>query len=467
MERPNILFLFADDQRHDTIAALGNPHIRTPNLDRLVARGVAFTQAHIPGGTSAAICMPSRAMLFTGRSLFRLHDAGQTIPEEHPTLGEVLRRHGYHTFGCGKWHNGPGAFQRSFADGDEIFFGGMADHWNVPLFRYDPSGQYDATLPAIPDPFTGNRIVHRRCDHIYPGRHSSEILSDAAVRFLHAYRGSRPFFLYVSYLAPHDPRTVPPEYTAMYDPAEIELPPNFLREHPFNNGDHRVRDEKLVPTPRDPGEIRRHISEYYASITYLDAQIGKVLDALEATGLAENTLVVFAADNGLAVGQHGLLGKQNCYDHSVRVPLIMAGPGIPRGERRDAYVYLFDLFPTLCDLVGAPVPPSVDARSFAHILHEPKAPGRESLYFAYLQYQRAVKDRRYKLIEYVVDGRHSMTQLFDLVDDPWETRNLAGDPGYGDCLERLRRELRTHAVTSGDLESEWGKAFWPAYDRAN
>ena len=105
MERPNILFLFADDQRHDTIAALGNPHIRTPNLDRLVARGVAFTQAHIPGGTSAAICMPSRAMLFTGRSLFRLHDAGQTIPEEHPTLGEVLRRHGYHTFGCGKWHN--------------------------------------------------------------------------------------------------------------------------------------------------------------------------------------------------------------------------------------------------------------------------------------------------------------------------------------------------------------------------
>src|SRR5690606_32943734 len=110
-----------------------------------------------------------------------------------------------------------------------------------------------------------------------PGRHSSEILSDAAVRFLHAYRGSRPFFLYVSYLAPHDPRTVPPEYTAMYDPDEIELPPNFLREHPFNNGDHRVRDEKLVPTPRDPGEIRRHISEYYASITYLDAQIGKVL----------------------------------------------------------------------------------------------------------------------------------------------------------------------------------------------
>ncbi|MFW5893602.1 MAG: sulfatase-like hydrolase/transferase [Verrucomicrobiota bacterium] len=147
----NILFLFTDDQRFDTIAALGNPAIHTPNLDRLVARGTAFTRAHIPGGTSSAVCMPSRAMLHTGRNLFDLLGQGETIPADHTLLGEALQQAGYTTFGTGKWHNGPESFARSFNDGAEIFFGGMDDHWNVPACDYDPSGRYDNRRPFILD----------------------------------------------------------------------------------------------------------------------------------------------------------------------------------------------------------------------------------------------------------------------------------------------------------------------------
>ena len=146
--KPNVLFLFTDDQRFDTVHALGNEKIKTPSINRLVRRGTTFTHAHIPSGTSGAVCMPSRAMLHSGRTLYHLNGAGDIIPEEHTTLGEMFRNNGYRTFGTGKWHNGPEAFNRSFSEGDEIFFGGMSDHWNVPVFHYDPTGRYDSTLPV-------------------------------------------------------------------------------------------------------------------------------------------------------------------------------------------------------------------------------------------------------------------------------------------------------------------------------
>ena len=138
---PNVLVLFTDDQRYDTIAALGNDAISTPNIDRLVARGTAFTQAHIPSGMHGAVCMPSRAMLHTGRSLYHLDGTGESIPERFALMGETFAGEGYATFGTGKWHNGPRAFNRSFADGGEIMFGGMADHWNVPMCDYDQIGR--------------------------------------------------------------------------------------------------------------------------------------------------------------------------------------------------------------------------------------------------------------------------------------------------------------------------------------
>mgnify|MGYP005837390071 CR=1 FL=1 len=462
-KRPNILFFFTDDQRFDTIRALGNAQIHTPNMDAWVREGTTFTHAHIMGGTSPAVCMPSRAMLMTGRTLFHLQREGQGIPQEHVLLGEWLQQHGYETWGTGKWHNGSASYARSFTCGAEIFFGGMDDHWNVPACDFDPSGRYDLHKPFVPDPKRSNEVLYRQCDHITPGKHSSELFAEAAIDFLRSYDGQAPFFMYLSFMAPHDPRTMPREYLEMYNPAEIALPENFMPQHSFDNGELRVRDELLAPFPRTTEEIRRHIAEYYAMITHADAQIGRVLQALREAGRAADTIIVFAGDNGLALGQHGLMGKQNLYDHSVRVPLVFCGPDIPKGRQSDAYCYLSDIYPTLCELVGIPIPASVEGQSLVPAMRDPAANIRETLYCAYKEYQRSVRDRRYKLIEYVVAGRRT-TQLFDIEEDPKELTNLADDPAYAEHLQRLRAELRRWRDALDDVDNPFGRVFWQGYD---
>ncbi|MCF7838435.1 MAG: sulfatase-like hydrolase/transferase, partial [Candidatus Marinimicrobia bacterium] len=359
-KKPNVLLFLTDDQRFDTIRALGNPEIQTPHLDALVASGTAFTQAHIPGGTCGAVCMPSRAMLHTGRTLFHLQGEGQEIPITHPTLAEVFRAAGYQTFGTGKWHNGRAAFARGFTGGDQIFFGGMTDHWNVPAYRFDPTGRYEARQPYVADPARSNTVQWRPCDHIIAGKHSTDLFRDAALQFLSTRNHAQPFFLSVALLAPHDPRTMPEAFRALYDPAQLALPANFLPEHPLDTGALRIRDELLAPHPRTPEDIRRHLAEYYAMITHLDAALGALTAQLRAAGELDRTVIVVAGDNGLAVGQHGLMGKQNLYDHSVRVPLVFSGPGIPAGRQCPALTYLLDVFPTLCDLSGLATPPSVE-----------------------------------------------------------------------------------------------------------
>jgi arylsulfatase A-like enzyme len=461
--RPNIVFFFTDDQRFDTIAALGNTVVQTPHMDRLVRSGVAFTQAHIPCGTSGAVCMPSRAMLHSGRTLFHLQGAGESIPEAHTTLGEALRGAGYRTFGVGKWHNGPASYQRSFGAGDDIFFGGMADHWNVPVCPYDPTGRYEYRAAYVESFMTDNAVRYRLCEHVHPGRHSSELIADAGLAFLEQADAAQPFFMYLSFLAPHDPRTMPREFLEHYAPDRLELPPNFAAEHPFDTGALRIRDELLASLPRQPAEVRRHLAEYYGMISHLDANIGRVLAALDARGLTENTLFILAGDNGLALGQHGLMGKQNCYDHSVRVPLVFAGPGLPRGVRSEAFAYLFDIFPTLCELTGTPIPASVEGTSLVPALRCPQEPLRDTLYFAYTDTQRAVKDREFKLIEYVIQGRRTMTQLFCLATDPWERCNLAGDPAHAGTVARLRQELYRWREAWDDEASPWGQTYWQGY----
>ena len=463
MTKPNIVFFFTDDQRFNTIHALGNDAIKTPNIDKLVARGTAFTHAHIPCGTSGAVCMPSRAMLHSGRSLFHIEGEGQSIPETHTTLGQALRGAGYRTFGTGKWHNGCESFNRSFSAGDEIMFGGMADHWNVPVYHYDPSGRYEARLPRCKDPFKGREIDLRHADHVNAGLHSSEMVCSAGIDFIQQQNGAQPFFAYISFLAPHDPRIMPEAFHAMYDPADIELPPNFMGGHPFDNGALHIRDEELAAFPRTPEETREHIAEYYAMISHLDHELGRVVQALDDKGILDDTIVVFAGDNGLAVGQHGLFGKQSCYEHSVRVPLIFAGPGVPEGQKTDAYAYLFDIFPTLCGLTKTPRPDSVEGKDLLPCMQDSSMPLRDTLYFAYTDRHRAVKDRDYKLIEYAVKGRERQTQLFDLNNDPWELTNLAANPDYADKVTALRKELFRLREEWDDQEHEMGQTFWQRY----
>ncbi|MBN1542584.1 sulfatase-like hydrolase/transferase [candidate division KSB1 bacterium] len=454
--RPNILLFFTDDQRFDTIRELGNDQIHTPNLDALVRRGTAFTRAHIPGGTCGAVCMPSRAMLHSGRTLFHIDGLGQEIPPEHLTLGEHVRSAGYETFGTGKWHNGKKSYARSFSCGDEIFFGGMADHWNVPAYRFDPTGEYQATRPYIADPFHSNSVSYRQCDHIHAGTHSTDLFVDTSIRFLEQRDDSTPFFLYVSLMAPHDPRTMPHEFLDLYDPDTIKLPDNFMPEHPIDTGALRIRDEQLAAHPRDPAEIRRHIAEYYAMISHLDQAFGRLVDALEKTGELEQTLFVLAGDNGLALGQHGLMGKQNLYDHSVRVPLIFAGPGVPEGHRSEALVYLLDIFPTLCELAEIETPASVEGKSLKACFGADTFSPRSALYLAYGESIRGVTDGHHKLIEYACGA----TQLFDLKNDPRERENLADRDASSTLLRRMRQTLCTLAQEWEDASHATGQAFW-------
>jgi arylsulfatase A-like enzyme len=425
--KPNILFVLSDDQRHNTIHELGCAEIVTPNLDQLAQRGTAFTQAAIMGGNQGAVCVPSRAMILTGKTLF--HTLGRI--GDHTMLPQWFKEHGYTTFISGKWHNERGVVNRGFSAGSAIYFGGMgrakqpgAEGEGVAIATqdYDPTGKYP------------------------PGRErdaegdATDVIANAVVKFVNEAKGEQPFFIYMPTTAPHDPRIAPRKFRELYDPAKIPLPPNFLSEHPFDNGELRIRDENLAKFPRQPEEIRRHIADYYACISWLDHNIGRVFEALKKSGRWENTIVVFAGDNDLALGQHGLLGKQSVYEHSVRVPLVFAGPGVPAGKRTEALCYLFDIFPTLCDLAGLPKPEGLEGESLVPVMRETKAGVREELFFAYRNLHRAVKNRELKLIEYYVNGERR-TQLFNLKDDPWETKDLSGDPNCADVLAKLRADL--------------------------
>ncbi len=466
-KKPNVLFIVTDDQRFDTVHALGNPDIITPNLDRLVKRGTSFVRAHITGGTCGAVCMPSRAMLNSGRNPFHLDGCGGNIPSEHTTLAEIFRQGGYETAGLGKWHSGVPAFARGFTQGSKIFFGGMWDHWNVPTCRFDQTGKYDNVVNFVVDFFNKNNILRQHCDEFDPGKHSSTLLTDAAIETLQNNTGEdKPWYMYLAYLAPHDPRTMPDEFRKMYDPDNIPLPPNFRETIDTNYPLMIHRDEHLAKYPREEKEIRKEIAEYYAMITHLDHEIGRLLDALHESGEEDNTVVVFTGDNGLAVGQHGWLGKEDIYEHGVRVPLIFAGPGIAENLQNEAYVYLYDIFPTLCEKLGLPIPPSVDGKSFAPLLdgHHGNR-HREELYLIFDKVVRGLKDDRYKLIEYRNGDREEdrWTFLYDLQADPWETVNLANDPAYAPLIRNFRTRMLRHRDEWDEQSHDWGKDFWPRF----
>jgi arylsulfatase A-like enzyme len=351
-------------------------------------------------------------------------------------MPETFKDAGYHTYAIGKWHNDTASFAKSFSNGAKLFFGGMSEHRKVPLFDFDPAGKYPKEKRYIGDSF------------------STEMFSDAAIRFLQEYREESPYFLYVAFTAPHDPRTPPQPYADMYSPEQMPLPENYMTEHPFDNGTLVNRDEELAPWPRTPEIIREHTADYYGMISHLDANIGRIFEALAERDDAEDTIIVYTADHGIAIGRHGLMGKQNLYDHSIRVPFMVKGRGIPAGNQVNALVYPGDIFPSLCELCNIPIPDSVETHSLIPLWTGEQERLRDTVYAAYKDIQRSVSDGEWKLIRY---SRSELTgegmekqQLFHIAEDPAETIDLADSPEHRDKLTSLVEKLEQWQQQVGD-----------------
>jgi arylsulfatase A-like enzyme len=433
-EKPNFLFLFADDFTYDALGSLGKVDVETPNLDRLAAKGVLFSHAYNMGSFSGAVCVASRNMLLTGRSVWRAEKLSKSTEQERQEgrlWPQLLKQVGYDTYMTGKWHIQANP-ELSF-DVAKHVRPGMPDtvekSYNRPLNgQRDPWSPFDQSIGGF---WQG-------------GKHWSEVAADDAIDFISTARSkSNPFFMYVAFNAPHDPRQSPAEFMEKYPVSRIALPASYLPEYPYKDSigcDPTLRDEKLAPFPRTEHSVRVHRAEYFAIITHLDQQIGRILDALDSSGKSENTYIFFSADHGLAVGKHGLFGKQNLYDHSMRVPFLVVGPKAAPGTRNSSPIYLQDVMPTTLELAGAKKPESCEFHSFLPQLTDSSAkPNYSATYGAYLKLQRCVIVDGWKLIVY---PKANVKRLYNLTSDPEELHDVAGESSNKARIDQMLVRLR-------------------------
>ncbi|WP_190810376.1 sulfatase-like hydrolase/transferase [Flagellimonas sp. S3867] len=439
--QPNIVFIFADDQSYNTIKALGNAEVHTPSLDKLANNGVTFTHTYNMGGWNGAICVASRAMLLTGQYIWNAHKADSLMRAKNyqkPMWGNLMAEAGYETYMTGKWHVTQPA--------EAVFK-------NVVHVR---PGMPNQTESGYNRPLSETDTLWRPWDKSKKGfwkggKHWSEVVADDASAFINqASQTDNPFFMYLAFNAPHDPRQSPEEFVQMFPLDSIELPKTFLPEYPYNEemgSGRKLRDERLAPFPRTEHSVKVNRQEYYAIIAHMDAQIGKIMAALEASGKMDNTYIVFTADHGLSVGQHGLLGKQNMYDHSVRTPLFVVGPNIPKNKKIDADVYVQDVMPTILEMAGAEKPDFVQFKSLIPLIKGERSSNYESIYGCYTNTQRMVRANGFKLIAYPNAGK---LRLFDLTNDPLEMNDLADDAQYAATKADLWNELLALQQTMND-----------------
>ena len=449
-KRPNVLFIFADDQCFDTINALGNQEVETPNLDRLARQGTTFTHAYNMGSWSGAVCVASRTMLNTGRFVWNANAVHATSEQERQAgrwWSEYLKQAGYRTYMTGKWH--------CRADANKAFDVARDIRPGMPK---DTKAGYNR--PAGPGADTWSPSDPKFGGFWEGGTHWSEVVANHGQDFLaDAKQRDEPFFMYLAFNAPHDPRQSPAEFVNKYPLDKVAVPENFQPLYPYAEpmgAGKKLRDEKLAPFPRTPYAVKVHRQEYYAIITHMDVMVGRILDALEATGKADNTWIFFTADHGLAVGQHGLFGKQNLYDHSVRVPFFVVGPNVKKGAKIDEPVYLQDIMPTTLELAGVDKPDHVEFNSVLPLLKGEQSAYQE-IYGGYLAKQRSIRTDRYKLIVY--PGANKV-RLYDIKADPKEMKDLADDPTNKAVvkdlfarLQKLQQSLNDKVDLSGVMRS--------------
>lgn len=431
LEKPNVLFIFTDDQRYNTVGAIGDKQLITPNMDKLALSGVSFTHSYNMGAWHGAVCVASRAMLNTGLSVWHAKNAEPGFSElaaNRQFWAQRMSDLGYETYFSGKWHVN--------ARVEDIF-----DH-----VRHERPGMPNQTPAGYNRPKDSTDVSWLPWDtaqggYWKGGKHWSEVLVEDAELFLsEAAKSDKPFFMYLAFNAPHDPRQSPKSYVDLYPLENLELPVSYLPEYPYKDSigcSSRLRDEALAPFPRTAYAVKVNQQEYFALISHTDTQIGKILNALETHGFKDNTYILWTADHGLALGNHGLMGKQNLYDHSIRVPLVISGPGIPENEIRVQQVYLQDVMPTALQLAGSGDLPSVEFRSLLPLIFE-KEESYAAIYGCYMNLQRMVRTERYKLLLY---PKIPLFRLYDLQEDPNEMNDLASDPAFKDLLEQLKQQM--------------------------
>ncbi|MFY0653287.1 MAG: sulfatase-like hydrolase/transferase [Cyclobacteriaceae bacterium] len=468
-DKPNIVLIYTDDQTYETIHALGNDVIRTPNMDKLVDMGTTFTHAYNMGGWHGAVCVASRSMMNSGAFVWNAKKKEQLwVKKDSAAISETWSRlmanAGYNTYMTGKWH--------VQAKADEIFqqarhirpgmpgdrrgeLGKAIKKWEAESGRIEDWNEYMPAGYGRPIDESDNRWSPT--DSTFGGfwqggKHWSEVVKDDALDFINEAKGKEnPFFMYLAFNAPHDPRQAPQEYIDMYPLENIEVPDSFLPEYPWkddigNSGS--LRDEALAPYPRTEYAVKKHIQEYYAIISHLDTQVGEILNALEQSGRIDNTYIFFTADHGLAVGQHGLIGKQTLFDHSMRVPLMVMGPNIPKGAKLGQDVYLQDIMATSLELAGIPKPDYVEFNSFSDIIDGSNTTGHyDAIYGCYVNYQRMIRKNGYKLLVYPDIQK---VLLFDLKNDPEEINDISADAAQKERVKKMFQELLELQKVMGD-----------------
>ncbi len=441
---PNLLLIVADDFRGGILGVDGDPRKATPRLDRLASQGVRFTRAYC----NSPLCTASRASFITGKLP---HNVGVTrllsaMPLDAVTLGGWLSDLGYNTAAYGKMH---------FNSGSRHGFGELldTDDWKRHLKAHPPEeGDRRRKWRPFQDPPEAWLNAEVRPAGLPESAMESRFYSDRAAEFFKANR-SRPFGLVVSFYDPHAPFQFPDAWPATFRPDQFPDP--------------RLTEADKAEQPAifrrlSPEQFRGVAASYYSSVSFVDAQIGRVLDALDAEGLSDETIVVFLGDNGYMLGEHGRLEKHCSYEPSVLVPLLVRWPGhVPAGRVVPDLVELIDVMPTMLDLAGLPLPPGLDGQSLAGLaLGTPGARGREVAYSEYTENEEAMaRDDRYKLV--VSTGRRRRldgyatggplpgpsTRLYDTRDDPGETRDLAADPGLARVRDALLDAMRSRAVS--------------------
>ena len=402
------------------------------------------------GAWNGAVCVASRRMLNTGRFVWNAQrtDLEQLVADGQ-SWSQRMARAGYRTYMSGKWHvpmEVPAIFD-------------VSDHIRPGMPNQTPEGYNRPKDEA--DYAAGWKPWDTQYGGFWEGgKHWSEVLADDGVRFLEeAAQDEKPFFMYLAFNASHDPRQAPKAYIDRYPLERIKVPENMLPEYPHAEEicGKQLRDERLMPYPRTEYAVKVNRQEYFALITHMDDQIGRILDALKRTGQAENTYIIFTADHGLAVGHHGLVGKQNMYEHSVRPPFLFIGPMAKAGSRIETPIYLQDVMATALDLAGADTA-EIDFKSVLPLLNGESTEHYKAIYGSYMGTQRMVTVDGWKLIAYPNIG---VMRLYHLDEDPMEMSDLAANPEFALKLKQLTVQLESLMDELDDPMSSLDAADYP------